>query len=330
MLPPAQIEIDIQKILEQVNKPADILQEYVPDATMSEHEVREKVLAWVKQQCCWRKSFVKKMKIKSITPYPALRYEISSFCEDRKTRLRCVPFKGGLIDGPQNGAPPGPWDIPIESTGFFKTDTLYAEIPHTCEVHPCFRCHARGKVICGKCGGEGCTICLWCMGAGFDYNHRICYGCMGLGIMPCDHCKKTGYVPCPECDGYRTLKTFVELVVRFHSVTDSWVYDRTHLPKENIQEVRGKRIMEQVLPRVNPIQSYKIHELCQASYDLIIKQSRLQHTKRILYQGHHVEQIPVTKILVVHGKKDEEFTILLYGKDRKVFFPDYPQKSCCG
>ena len=35
VLPPAQIEIDIQKILEQVNNPADILQEYVPDATMS-------------------------------------------------------------------------------------------------------------------------------------------------------------------------------------------------------------------------------------------------------------------------------------------------------
>jgi len=66
-------------------------------------------------------------KIKSVTPYPALRYEFSSYCEDRKTKWTVVPFTGGLIDGPQNGIPPGPWDIPVFSTGLFKQETHYRE-----------------------------------------------------------------------------------------------------------------------------------------------------------------------------------------------------------
>ena len=35
---------------------------------------------------------------------------------------------GGLVDGPRNGVPPGPWEIPVQSTGFFKTETLCVEV----------------------------------------------------------------------------------------------------------------------------------------------------------------------------------------------------------
>ena len=38
---------------------------------------------------------------------------------------------GGLVDGPQNGTPPPPWAIPIQSTGFFKTETLCAEVKYS-------------------------------------------------------------------------------------------------------------------------------------------------------------------------------------------------------
>jgi len=126
--PPNQIVINIEEILNQVNNPIDELEEYNDDATLSEESIREIVVAWVKTQgCCWKKRFAKKMEIKSVTPYPALRYELSSFCEDRKTQWRVVPFIGGLIDGPQRGIPPGPWDIPVFSTGLFKPEKHYRE-----------------------------------------------------------------------------------------------------------------------------------------------------------------------------------------------------------
>jgi len=129
--PPNQIVINIEEILKQGGfgygcNPINELEKYNDDATLSEDSIREIVLAWLKSQG-WKKTFAKKMEIKSVTPYPALRYELSSYCEDRKTQWRVVPFRGGLIDGPQNGIPPGPWDIPVFSTGLFKPEKHYRE-----------------------------------------------------------------------------------------------------------------------------------------------------------------------------------------------------------
>ena len=36
--------------------------------------------------------------------------------------------RGGLIDGPQNGTPPGAWDLPFHSTGLFKKETYFREV----------------------------------------------------------------------------------------------------------------------------------------------------------------------------------------------------------
>lgn len=335
--PPNQIVIDVQEIIKQGGKQIDILQEYAEDAILSEEAIREIVLAWVRTQGkCWGKKFAKKMEIKSVTPIPALRYEISSYCEDRKTQWKIIPFMGGLIDGPQNGIPPGAWAIPIHSTGLFRQETYFREIPHTCSIHPCFRCHTSGELMCKKCGGDGEYFCVWCGGMGFTATGdgflggiRTCYGCYGRGAVRCHNCKGSGSVPCYECDGYGNLKTFVELTVAFHSVTNNWLYDRTGLPKEDLAVAKGKRIMEQVLPRLSPIQGYKLYELNKASYDLVMQHSNLQQTQRVHYQGHNVEAIPVTQVIVFHGKKREELVILIYGFERNVVFPDYPQKGCC-
>jgi len=332
--PPNVIIIDIQEILKQAENPADILQEYTEDAILSEEEIREIALTWVRSQgCCWGKKFAKKMEIKSVTPYPALRYEISSYCEERKCKWRVVPFRGGLIDGPMNGIPPGPWEIPVQRPGRFKNKTYHKEVPHTCSVHRCFRCHSSGQLMCKNCHGEGAILCVWCFGRGFNsglYGEiEICWQCRGRGFERCWTCKGSGAIPCFECDGYGRLKTYIELTVRFHSVTNSWIYDRTGLPREDMTRAKGKRIMEQVLPRVSPIQGYKIYELNKASYDLVMRQSKLQEKQFVHYQGQNVEMVPVTQVIVYHGKKREELCIFIFGFERNVVFPDYPQKGCC-
>ena len=58
------------------------------------------------------------------------------------------------------------------------------------------------------------------------------------------------------------LKTFVELSVRFHSVRDTWIYDRTQLPQGETAKAEGKIIMEQVLPRISPVQVFKNAQSC--------------------------------------------------------------------
>ena len=42
---------------------------------------------------------------------------------------------GGLVDGPENGIAPGPWQIDQQcSEGFFKNQTYEIEVPHTAHV----------------------------------------------------------------------------------------------------------------------------------------------------------------------------------------------------
>lgn len=304
----------------------DILQEYVDDATISADGVRMILIAWVKQRRCWGVGFAKRMKIKKITPYPALHYAINSFCEERKTRMRCVPFKGGVVDGPQNGVPPPPWAIPVFSSGLFKTEKKVIQVPHTSRVHRCWKCGGAGSRWCPVCFGEAIVICVWCWGWGWNYGD-ICYGCWGRGFIPCDCCCGAGRVTCQECDGYGNLKTYIELTVKFYSVNDNWIYERTNMPTKIIKEEPGKRIFEQVNYRICPIQGYKVNELNIASYNLVMKQSKLQDTRRVLYQGHNVEVIPVTEVQVAKGSKEQVFKI--YGLNRKVYYPNYPKRSCC-
>merc|ERR1711872_434886 len=124
------------------------------------------------------------------------------------------------------------------------------------------------------------------------------------------------------------LKTFMELVVRFHCVRDTWVFDRTGLPSKEMTRATGKAIMNQVLQRVAPIQGYKVYELNQVSYDFVMKHNQLQQKERMHYQGHHVESIPVTEVVVYKGRKRRELVFRIFGNNRLVYFPDYPQKGC--
>merc|ERR1712087_770690 len=100
------------------------------------------------------------------------------------------------------------------------------------------------------------------------------------------------------------------------------IYDRTRLPPEETAKAGGKRIMEQVLPRISPIQGYKVNELNRVSFDLVQKHSKIQDKERVHYQGHNVEAIPITEVVVIHGKKRQELVLWLHGFERNVFFPD--------
>ena len=46
----------------------------------------------------------------------------------------------------------------------------------------------------------------------------------------------------------------MELIVRYFTMTDVHVHNISRLPKPELQHAQGERIMEQVRPRVSPIQ----------------------------------------------------------------------------
>ena len=46
----------------------------------------------------------------------------------------CYITLGQILDGPQNGIPPGPWDIQAVSPSMFQNSFQEVEVPHTASV----------------------------------------------------------------------------------------------------------------------------------------------------------------------------------------------------
>ena len=62
---------------------------------------------------------------------------------------------GQLIDGPQNGPAPGPWDIAAQPSQLFQNSQKHFEVPHTASVKVCHGCMGNGFNRCWKCLGRG-------------------------------------------------------------------------------------------------------------------------------------------------------------------------------
>ncbi len=74
-------------------------------------------------------------------------------------------FLGQLIDGPQNGAAPGPWDIAAQPNQLFQDHEKHFEVPHTASVKMCHNCVGAGMTQCWRCRGRGRVrpLTLYCM-----------------------------------------------------------------------------------------------------------------------------------------------------------------------
>ena len=60
-----------------------------------------------------------------------------------------------MIDGPQNGPAPGPWDIAAQPNGMFSNHDKSFEVPHTASVKSCHNCMGVGMNRCWRCHGRG-------------------------------------------------------------------------------------------------------------------------------------------------------------------------------
>ena len=63
-----------------------------------------------------------------------LQYTLETFTESRSTKKKKKPYKGGFVDGPENGPAPPPWAISCEPKKLFKEDKFKKEVPHTAKV----------------------------------------------------------------------------------------------------------------------------------------------------------------------------------------------------
>lgn len=219
------------------------------------------------------------------------------------------------------------------------------------EVSPCGTCDSRGLIRCPKCKGKGeyyekCSKCNGkgeiqnkcpsCngrgkvnegqitvgggkkIGAGAGYSSREvqcircnargylserCPKCSGQGqlLVTCNQCKGSGEITCTTCLGYQQLYTCDMItanckpteqsfiVSNFDKVKSAWFNSNKTIPSEYFEIAEELDLGEYVKP---------------ASKD-----------GRVLLEGYDLKTIPITRVKLNDGKKENSIFIVGKGKD---------------
>ncbi|XP_046577132.1 protein SSUH2 homolog isoform X1 [Haliotis rubra] len=304
--------------------------------SMDEGACRDAMIQFVSEHCCFGSAPAKEMKITNIAPGHALHYTLETYTEFRSTGYVSEPYRGGFVDGPENGPPPPPWAIPCNADSLFLDQQKLIEVPHTATVRPCHACDARGYNRCHRCHGWGNVRCHTCGGDGVRMVHvheqgmqpQPCFACGGDGRRRCMTCGGDGRITCRTCDGFRNLKCYVQLKVTFKNNKDDYILERTDMPDELVKDVSGTAIFEQTLMPVWPITSYFVREINENSIRLVNQHKGGFPGARQLMQRQVLRGVPVTE--VHYSWKDVTTRFWVYGNERKVYSPDYPQQCCWG
>ncbi|PAA90235.1 hypothetical protein BOX15_Mlig022325g1 [Macrostomum lignano] len=88
------------------NLATSTVENFLSGSSLTEMEARQLLIGLAKSKCCWSKRAAEDMLIKSLTQTTAVHYMVKTFLETRATDWASEPFRGQIIDGPQNGVPP--------------------------------------------------------------------------------------------------------------------------------------------------------------------------------------------------------------------------------
>ncbi|XP_076448094.1 protein SSUH2 homolog isoform X2 [Babylonia areolata] len=304
-------------------------------SVMNEAACRDAIINFASEHCCYGSAPAKEMTFGSLDPRTALHYTLETFAEARSTGYKTVPYRGGPVDGPENGPAPPPWAIPCEADALFQDQVKLIEVPHTSFVKPCHRCHGSGSLTCNRCHGRGRIRCTFCHGSGRREHHTPegvhwvdCSMCHG-GMRSCHRCGGDGRIRCGTCDGFGSLRAYIELKVTYTNHNNDYILEQTDMPDELVREVGGKPVFEQTLPQVWPIIAYPVREVNENSQNLVNMHRSSFNDERKIMQRQILRAVPVTEVMWTwedHRNK----RMWVYGNEHKVYCPDYPQQCCWG
>lgn len=305
-------------------------------SNMTEPEVRDAMLRYVKENCCYGKGAAIDMKYDKVHPDTGYHYTLETYGEKRTTSWQEKPHnQGDPCDGPENGTPPGPWDMTCVCRELWKNQCVNLETPHTSVVHQCKRCKCTGKITCGRCTGRGTRRCGVCRGRGskrvktkHGYRRRTCWTCGGDGRITCGRCSGSGKITCPKCKGCCYVRVYLELKVNFVNHLDWGVYETTEMPNELIRDGTGTTILQDERLLVHPITTFKFEAVNVQSKKLTNLHLERYKSERILMQRHKLDAVPVCEVDFTFGDDKGQFWV--YGHERKVYAPTYPHQCCWG
>ncbi|XP_014680634.1 PREDICTED: protein SSUH2 homolog [Priapulus caudatus] len=308
--------------------------DYKDIGQLNEEDVREALLSYIAQNCCYGKGTAREMRINEIKLTSGLHYVLESYCEKRLSSWHQDAYTGQLIDGPHNGHPPSVWQVPCTASNLFANESKYVEVPHTCTVMPCHLCHASGYNPCHQCMGRGWRRCSSCRGSGRGMHSTNssgsshCISCHGHGMKKCHTCQGEGMILCVVCQGYKQVRNYIRLKIDYTNHVSEYVIERTEMPDHLIKNVEGQVILQQQFAAVSPLIGFLDGEMVEASIKMINDDKASHANEYILQQRQTLRAVPVSEVHCMWKGSAGQFWV--YGNERKIHAPDYPDKCCCG
>ncbi|KAJ7316971.1 hypothetical protein JRQ81_003133 [Phrynocephalus forsythii] len=317
---------------------------------MTEDMARSVLLSFVNSKCCYSNRAARELVIQELKPQTfyrvriprkapisvSVQYRLETFNETRLYEWTFEPYTTGLIDGPQNGAPPRPWDIKVQPPQMFQDDTKKFRVPHSSLVKECHKCHGRGRSKCSGCHGAGRMRCVTCSGARqkakakYLKHQKRCQMCSGSGRRRCSTCSGRGNKTCPICKGEKKLLHFIQLIITWKNNVYEFIFEhQLDFPRELLNKATGENVFKDENTQAYPLIDFPYPEITLASQRAIAEHiSSFTSTSRILQQRQTVELIPVTEVHYCYAEK--MYLYYIYGMENKVHALDYPERYCCG
>ncbi|XP_038057969.1 protein SSUH2 homolog [Patiria miniata] len=293
---------------------------------ISNEEAKSCVVDMASHRCCYGNKPAKELEVQTIEYSAAARYTLETFVESRTNKRAHIPYQGQAVDGPQGGAPPLLWDVVVEPPERYKAGVKTVKIPHCSIIETCYACSGRGFNKCYRCKGRGKTKCKYCKARG-QRGNKYCDYCRGKGRQRCFRCNGHAIISCSVCEAYKQLEFFIEVTSTFKVKEDEYLHHADkRLPRKLLRGTEGITLFEEEKQTVAPLSNFPTMEVNSQSEKLVAKHANVK-TERILLQRHKLVGIPIAQVEYTWKEKGGKYW--LYGQQRKVWAPDYPQQCCC-
>lgn len=107
---------------------------------LDEVEIRELLIDHVGHRCCWGSRPARRWKISAVEDCNVYVGTLDTFIEERDVIKETEPYRGGTIDGKNNGPELGIWELDLKSEFpllFVPSHESRKRIPHSETVEKC-------------------------------------------------------------------------------------------------------------------------------------------------------------------------------------------------
>jgi hypothetical protein len=319
--------------------------------TMTSEQAKQHLEKYVGTKTCYGSAPAKECAITKVDSYASFHSEVVSYVEARKVAPASIPYDNTAVDGPQNGMPPGMWEMLATIPAPFTESTIDIRVPHTETVLKCQPCGGDGRTQCTQCNGQRQVNCSSCGGRGTRTASQqqgggqiTCNSCNGSGKTRCGRCNATGQITCGHCQGKGSLRHFQKLTVQWKNLRKSGVVSTTafgqslgaeqakRIPEKKIAAASGQEVLawEDMMINTGALPQNFPPDATQMVRNYFQQQNTeiIQAANRLLRQRVKMKCIPVFE--VAYTWKDKPWMFYCFGLDPvSVHESDYPV-NCCG